>query len=163
MRKDIKIYIAIVAAIIANVACTNLDEELFNVVSQDNFGKTPAQMDALIAPAYSSMCEYVDAYYWYDMCSADDFIIPSRGYDWNHGGVFRHIHEHQFTALEADSYYNFWRFSAVTNINKVIAMVESTEVEIADRDRVIAELRGLRAWWYFFMLDRILTRVAILK
>ena len=45
MRKDIKIYIAIVAAIIANVACTNLDEELFNVVSQDNFGKTPAQMD----------------------------------------------------------------------------------------------------------------------
>lgn len=155
MRKDIKIYFAIVAATVANVACTNLDEELFNVVSQENFGKTPAQMDALIAPAYSSMCEYVDGYYWYDMCSADDFIIPSRGYDWNHGGVFRHIHEHRFTALEADSYYNFWRFSAVTNINKVIAMVESTEVEIADRDRVIAELRGLRAWWYFFMLDRI--------
>lgn len=154
-RTDIKTLIAIVAVVFANLSCTNLDEELYNVISQDNFGKTSEEMDALIAPAYSSMCEYVDGYYWYDLCSCDDFIIPSRGYDWNHGGAFRHIHEHQFTALEADSYYNFWRFSAVTNINKVISMVESTDVEIADRERVVAELKGLRAWWYFFMLDRI--------
>ena len=155
MKKNIKTYIAIAAAVFASVACTNLDEELFNIIAQEDFGKTPEEMDALIAPAYSSMCEYVDGYYWYDLVTCDDFIIPSRGYDWNHGGVFRRIHEHDFKASDADSYYNFWRFGAVTNINKVIDMIEKTEVEIAGRERVIAELRGLRAWWYFFMLDRI--------
>ena len=155
MNKNIKTYIAIAAAVFASVACTNLDEELFNIIAQEDFGKTPEEMDALIAPAYSSMCEYVDGYYWYDLVTCDDFIIPSRGYDWNHGGVFRRIHEHDFKASDADSYYNFWRFGAVTNINKVIDMIEKTEVEIAGRERVVAELRGLRAWWYFFMLDRI--------
>ncbi len=138
-----------------SAACTNLDEELYDVISQDNFGKTSEEMNSLIGPAYSSMCEYIDGYYWYGMCAGDDFIIPSRGYDWNSGGIYRHTHEHTFTALEANNVYNFWRFSAVTNINKVLSMVESTTMEIADRDRVIAELKGLRAWWYFFMLDRI--------
>ena len=136
-------------------ACTNLDEELYSVISQDNFGKTPAEINSLIGPAYGSVCEYVDGYYWYGMCSGDDYIIPSRGYDWNHGGVFRRIHEHSFNALEANSYYNFWRFNAVTNINKVLDMVEHTEAELPDKPRAIAELKGLRAWWYFFMLDRI--------
>ncbi|MCQ2157631.1 MAG: RagB/SusD family nutrient uptake outer membrane protein [Bacteroidales bacterium] len=143
------------AALAAGISCTNLDEELYDVISQDNFGKTPEEMNSLIGPAYSSMCEYVDGYYWYGMCACDDFIIPSRGYDWNSGGIYRHTHEHTFTALEANSVYNFWRFSAITNINKVLDMVENTTSEIADRERVIAELKGLRAWWYFFMLDRI--------
>lgn len=143
------------AVVTAGVGCTNLDEELYDVISQENFGKTPEEMNSLIGPAYSSMCEYIDGYYWYGMCACDDFIIPSRGYDWNSGGIYRHTHEHNFTAVEANNVYNFWRFSAVTNINKVIAMIENTTTEIADRDRVISELKGLRAWWYFFMLDRI--------
>ena len=144
------------AAALAIAACTNLDEELYSVISQDNFGKTQSEINSLIGPAYGSICEYVDGYYWYGMCSGDDYIIPSRGYDWNHGGVFRRIHEHQFNALEANTYYNFWRFNAITNINKVLAMVEGMDEElIANKPRMIAELRGLRAWWYFFMLDRI--------
>ncbi len=144
------------AAIAAAAACTNLDEELYSVVSQDNFGSTQNEINSLIGPAYGSICEYVDGYYWYGMCSGDDYIIPSRGYDWNHGGVFRRIHEHQFNALEANSYYNFWRFNAITNINKVLAMVDDLNEDVlADKPRMIAELKGLRAWWYFFMLDRI--------
>ena len=144
------------AAVLAIASCTNLDEELYSVISQDNFGKTQSEINSLIGPAYGSICEYVDGYYWYGMCSGDDYIIPSRGYDWNHGGVFRRIHEHQFNALEANSYYNFWRFNAITNINKVLAMVEDMDEDlIANKPRMMAELRGLRAWWYFFMLDRI--------
>lgn len=142
-------------SVILPVSCVNLDEELYDVISQGNFGHTPDEINSLIGPAYSSMCEYVDGYYWYGMCAGDDYIIPSRGYDWNSGGIYIHTHEHQFTALEANTVYNYWRFSAVTNINKVIAMVEDPDNTISDKDRVIAELRGLRAWWYFFMLDRI--------
>ena len=147
--------ISILLPVIMLAGCVNLDEELYSVISQDNFGKTAEEMNSLIGPAYGSICEYVDGYFWYGMCTGDDYIIPSRGYDWNHGGAFRRIHEHSLNALEADSYYNFWRFGAVTNINKVLDMVENTEAEIANRDRVIAELKGLRAWWYFFMLDRL--------
>ncbi len=155
MKTIIRFFVLTMVAGAAVSACTNLDEEIFSVVSQENFGKTPAEMNSLIGPAYGSICEYIDGYYWYGMCSGDDYIIPSRGYDWNHGGVFRRIHEHSFNALEANSYYNFWRFNAITNINKVLDMVENTEATIDHRERVLAELRGLRAWWYFFMLDRI--------
>ena len=156
MTHKMKRIVCFFAAVLAIASCTNLDEELYSVISQDNFGKTQSEINSLIGPAYGSICEYVDGYYWYGMCSGDDYIIPSRGYDWNHGGVFRRIHEHQFNALEANSYYNFWRFNAITNINKVLAMVEHMDEElIANKPRMLAELRGLRAWWYFFMLDRI--------
>ena len=140
---------------LAAVSCTNLDEELYDVLSQDNFGGTEEEMASLIGPAYGTLASYVDGYYWYGMCAGDDFIIPARGTDWYSGGIYLRTHTHDFNATEANNVYNFWKFSEVNTINKIIQMIETSEVEIADRDRTLAELRGVRAWWYFFMLDKL--------
>lgn len=152
MKHIDKLFVAAIA--VSSVACTNLDEKLYSYISQDNYGTTTEEMNSLIGPAYGTMANYIDGYFWYGMCAGDDYIIPSRGYDWNSGGIYRHTHEHIFTAEEANDVYNFWHFSDVTTINKIMNLVENTTVEIPDRERVVAELRGLRAWWYFYMMDK---------
>lgn len=140
---------------VASVSCTNLDEELYDVLSQDNFGSTESEMASLIGPAYGTLASYVDGYFWYGMCAGDDFIIPARGTDWYSGGIYLRAHTHDFNATDANTVYNFWKFSEVNTINKIIQMIETSTVEIADKDRTIAELKGIRAWWYFFMLDKL--------
>lgn len=152
--KKITIFIA-AAACMAGISCTNLDEELFSVISQENYGHTTEEMNSLIGPAYGTLSQYIDGYYWYGMCAGDDFIIPARGFDWYSGGIYLRAHTHDFNALEANTVYNFWRFSEVTTINKIMAMIDESEVEIPDKGRIMAELRGIRAWWYFYMLDRL--------
>lgn len=155
MKSIIKTFApALLAAVIAS-ACTNLDEQLYSIISQDNYGTTTDEMNSLIGPAYGTMCGLIDGYFWYGMTAGDDFIIPSRGYDWNSGGIYRNCHEHKFTATEANSVYNFWHFDKVTTINKIIKMVEETTVEISNKEMVMAELRAVRAWWYFYMMDKI--------
>lgn len=155
MNSIIKYIAPVFAAALLGPACTNLDEQLYSIISQDNYGTTTDEMNSLIGPAYGTMCSLIDGYFWYGMTAGDDYIIPSRGYDWNSGGIYRHCHEHTFTATEANSVYNFWYFNEVTTINKIMQMVEETTVEIADKDRVVAELRAVRAWWYFYMMDKI--------
>lgn len=154
MKSINKIAFALIASFVS-FSCTNLDEELWNVISQDNYGTTTEEMNSLIGPAYGTLCQYINGYFWYGMTAGDDYIIPARGFDWHSGGIYLRAHLHEFNALEANSVYNYWRFSEITTINKIMAMVEETNVEIPNRDRVVAELRGLRAWWYFYMLDKL--------
>ena len=117
---------------VASVSCTNLDEELYDVLSQDNFGSTESEMASLIGPAYGTLASYVDGYFWYGMCAGDDFIIPARGTDWYSGGIYLRAHTHDFNATDANTVYNFWKFSEVNTINKIIQMIETSTVEIAE-------------------------------
>ena len=90
MKHIDKLFVAAIA--VSSVACTNLDEKLYSYISQDNYGTTTEEMNSLIGPAYGTMANYIDGYFWYGMCAGDDYIIPSRGYDWNSGGIYRHTH-----------------------------------------------------------------------
>lgn len=140
------------AAAFAAVSCTDLDERLYSVISQDNYGMTAEEMNSLIGPAYGTLVDWVNGDFWYAQVSGDDYMIPARGLDWLSGGIYLRYHRHEWRADECP---DLWRFTQVTTINKTIDLVENTTVEIPDRDRLMAELRGLRALWYFVMLDGI--------
>lgn len=140
------------ATSVFSMSCTDLDERLYSVIPQDKFGMTTEEINALIGPAYGTLVNWVNDQFWYAQVSSDEYMIPARGLDWLSGGIYLRYQRHEWRAEECP---NLWHFTDVTTINKTLNLLETTTVVVQDKERIMAELRGLRALWYFVMLDGI--------
>ena len=162
MKKQI-IYILTVLALLS-VKCTDLDEKLYNVVESSDYGKTPAEVQTIVGGAYASLrgfrdeisinyptCEYV---FFLTECSSDEACIPTRGTDWYDGGRYQEAQFHTWTA-ENPMILSAWRynFSGVSKVNAIIYQLEKSDLSAEQKAPIMAELRGLRAYYYYNLLD----------
>jgi hypothetical protein len=88
--------------------------------------------------------------------SGDQVVIPARPNGWVDGGIYRRIHQHSWTP-EDDNVFQGWNrtYAGITNCNKVIFQVESDLIPMDEetKARTLAELRVLRASYYYLLLD----------
>ena len=123
--------------------CTNLDEEVFDQALQSEWGKTQEQRDALIGPLYASLSDYF-AHFEALNCVTDEQLAPSRGGDWSEP-EWRFLEEHTWPT----DYWQFdglwtWCYNSIAKINQ--------QMPISD-DQTVAELRALRAFYHYILLD----------
>ena len=135
--------------------CTNLDEEVYDRLPVDEFGKTTAEINSLIAPIYRTLKNvFPSNYFLLSECSGDMAITPTRrGGDWWDGGQFKELRLHTWTpntALVRNSYNA--AMNAVSACNRIYAMIEDNPA-ITDKTQILAEIRGVRAFWYYLLLD----------
>ena len=151
-------------------ACTDLSEKLYDKVSMDDYGKTPAEIQTIVSGAYATLrgygadtpegngtncyptCEYV---FFLDECASDEACIPTRGTDWYDGGRYQQAQFHTWTADNA-MVLSAWRYSftGISKINAIIYQVEASELSTEAKASVTAELRWLRAYYYWQLLDK---------
>jgi hypothetical protein len=135
--------------------CTNLDEKVYDSLPVDQFGQTPSQLNALIAPIYRTLKGYSpNDFFLLSECSSDMAITPTRkGGDWWDGGQFKELRYHTWTpntSLVVNSYND--AMSGISTCNKIYALINERE-NIANKDQILAEIRGVRAFWYYVLLD----------
>jgi starch-binding outer membrane protein, SusD/RagB family len=162
MKNKVILIITILA--LASVRCTNLDEEMYDKVESSRYGKTPAEIETIVGGAYSSLrgfrdeysisyptCEYV---FFLVECTSDEACIPTRGTDWFDGGRYQEAHFHTWTP-ENPMVLSAWRYlyTGVSKVNAVIYQVEQAELSDEEKNNINAELRGLRAYYYYNLLD----------
>jgi hypothetical protein len=146
---------AVIAVVVFGLSCTNLSQKVYSVVPNSEFWQTPAQIAAGVAPAYNvltnipdgSIQELVEA-------STDEMIVPIRGSDWLDAD--EHIQEWQHTW--PDNHPNVssaWGtiFQGIGEANFTIGVVQGLPKPPSDTTAIYAELRGLRAYYYFLALD----------
>ncbi len=141
-------------------SCTDLDEEVFSQLTSDNFPQSEDQFISALGATYSSLANLGghNGYNSMQMVAGDDVMIPQRGNDWFDGGVWLRSHRHEYNAQEG-WLNNAWGelYGGVNNCNRVIELFESLvadgSVEQADAESFISELRVLRAYFYFLLLD----------
>jgi starch-binding outer membrane protein, SusD/RagB family len=146
---------AVIAIVVFGLSCTNLSQKVYSVVPNSEFWQTPAQIAAGVAPAYNvltnipdgSIQELVEA-------STDEMIVPIRGSDWLDAD--EHIQEWQHTW--PDNHPNVssaWGtiFQGIGEANFTIGVVQGLPKPPSDTTSIYAELRGLRAYYYFLALD----------
>ena len=93
-----------VGLLLALASCTDLNEQLYDKVSQDDYGKTSSEVATIVGGAYATLrgygsgtpegagiicyptCEYV---FFTQECSSDEACIPTRGTDWYDGGRYQ--------------------------------------------------------------------------
>ena len=135
-------------------SCTDLDEELYSEVEAKNFFKTDEEFIAALGQAYSSLGGIGNHTVLWSMneVSSDELVVCQKGGDWYDGGVLIQMHEHNI-AIDNPWLDNSWRFiyGGVNTCNRLI--YQFSQSDSPEAEAFIAELRGIRALYYYWAVD----------
>jgi hypothetical protein len=138
--------------------CTKLTEVPHDALTPDNAFHTDAELLAGVAGVYAQLraVEWV-GYITLEDLTADVSIVPTRGSDWYDNGQWLDLHRQTWTANSSGTLAfadDAWSqlFSGVAKANLMID-VASKNITGAKKDSVIAEMRTLRAWYYYMLQD----------
>ncbi len=138
-------------------SCTDLTEVPQDALTAKNAFKSDAEVLAGVASIYAGLrsTEWV-GYITLNELTTDAMIVPTRGNDWYDNGRWLEIHRQTWTASSGsalDDMNGAWNnlFSGVAKANLLIDVV--TKAGGANAPRNLAELRTLRAWYYYMLLD----------
>ncbi len=140
------------------ISCMDLEENVYDKLPTNKFGTTEKQINAIMGPAYQSlknMFNYDGPWGAAEMTS-DELIAPTRvGGDWWDGGQYMEQCMHSWKP-GSYSVENCWTYctEGLTVVNSVYSIIEQSEA-ISDHLKIqyLSELRGLRAFWYYVILD----------
>ena len=137
-------------------ACTNLTEVPKDALTPDNAFKTDQEVLAGVASVYAGMRGLLWGYYNLSEITTDELIVPTRGNDWYDNGRWLEIHKQTWTASSGsalDDMNGTWNnlFSGVAKANLMIDVIGKAGG--ANKDVSLAELRTLRAWYYYMLMD----------
>ena len=135
-----------------HLSCTNLDEELFDTVTPDNFFNTDEEFVAALGAAYTTLYGFMGDFFAAQEVSTDAVVVPTRGPDWDDGGHWRRLHLHRYTPDDPiiNGSWNF-NFGGINTCNRLIFQFES--LDNANANAFISELKVLRALYYYWLLD----------
>jgi hypothetical protein len=139
--------------------CTDLDESPVSALTPENFYRTEQEVLAGLAAVYSEMRSPDGAlwsYYNLSEITTDEMIVPTRGQDWFDNGRWLEIHRQGWTPTStsaSDDINRVWvdTFRGIARANVVLNALPN--VAIANKERVEAELRALRAFYYYLLMD----------
>lgn len=131
-------------------ACTDLGEETFGIVTPDQFFQTDEEITAALAPIYAQLRATLWSYHNLSQVSADENIVPTRGSDWFDGGRWLAIDAQTWDPGLSD--LNGAWIDAYTGVARANALLEQLEGQ-AGREALVAELKTLRAFYYYILLD----------
>lgn len=137
-------------------SCTNLDETVYDTIPADEFGKKPAEINAIIAPIYKTLKSvFPGDVFLISEATGDMAITPTRvGGDWWDGGVHMVLKLHSWHARNG-LINGSWNacMSGITSCNQIYATIEGSEMDEDLKAQTLAEIRGIRAFWYYILID----------
>lgn len=152
-----KILIALSAIVVIAGACTKLDVTPESQYIDTNFPKTAADYQALIGPIYTQLAsKYAIEYFRMQELTTDEVILPGRDGNYDDGGQYRQHHHHTYTPDHTNVKDVWeWGFGAINTCNRVLSNISNSTLAETDPVRVsaMAEVKAMRALFYFFMLD----------
>ena len=155
--KIFKIKTILLSATLGMIAlsCTNLDETVYSEIIAEETVFTADDLDAIIAPPYTKFRNI----YWdwdglFDLYeeSSDILVTPNRlGIGW--GAYYIDMHKHTW-APGLSHIEGLWAraYTAINTTNKAIFQIENLD-EAEGADAYIAELKALRAMYYYILYD----------
>ncbi len=137
-------------------SCTNLDETLYSQITAEKTKLTSEDLNNIIAPAFTTLRNV----YWdwdgladiYEE-SSDCMVVPERiGIGW--GGYYTTMHQHTWSPDGPAHIWTNWNscYTGINNVNSALYQLDKLE-GVANKDKFIAELRGLRAYYYYLLFD----------
>ncbi len=149
-------------------ACTKLDESVYSQVNGDEYGATSGEVATIVGGAYASLRGGSDAseggthYYpvseyvfFVGAISSDECTLPTRvGGDWGDGGQYIQLQSHTWDANNK-TIWSVWKYCyfGISKVNNTIYQVENSGLSDNAKTIAIAELRAVRAYYYYKLLD----------
>ena len=136
-------------------ACTKLNVAVESQYVSSNFPVTSNDYAALLGTMYANLSSQFAVTYWrMQELSTDEAILPARDGNFDDGGQYRQMHYHTWTY---DHPYVTgiwqWAFGGINNCNRLITLTTQSKADTVTKAANIAEVRGMRALYYFFLMD----------
>jgi hypothetical protein len=135
-------------------SCTKLDVKVESEYNPANFPTNAAAYAAAIGPLYTQLSSIYAVDFWrMQELSTDEAIIPARDNNYNDQGQYRFMHLHTWT--EDHPYVKAiweWGFGGINSCNRLEKMF-SLAPESKEKATGTAEVKTMRALFYFFMMD----------
>ena len=137
-------------------ACTNLTEVPKDALTPTNAFHSDPEVLAGVASVYANLRSTMDDVYNLDEVSTDEIIVPTRGQDWYDNGRWLEIYKQNWTPNSGSALGDMngaWNnlFSGVARANLMIDVI--TQAGGPTAEVTLAELRTLRAWYYYLLMD----------
>jgi len=147
---------AAVGALVLFPACTDLTEVPQSAITPENYYQNEDEVIGGLASVYANLRSTNDEYYNISEISTDEMIVPTRGQDWYDNGKWLDIHRQTFAPASPaglDNINSAWTnlFIGVARANVVLSGIQN--VNFTSKATVTAELRTLRAFYYFLLMD----------
>lgn len=135
------------------LSCTDLDSKLYSELTPNDFFKNDNQFVAALGTAYTPLYAYAGDPWTIQELSSETSAAPAKFGPWDDGGVWAALHRHQFNP-NFGAFNTAWNmgFGGISTCNRLIEQLTA----LAPPDKsvaFVAELRALRAFYYFLMID----------
>jgi hypothetical protein len=136
-------------------SCHKLTVPITTELTPSVFPQDSAQFISASGPAYVALRgNYAVEYFFQQTYSTDEGIQPARGGNWYDGGQNRDMHYHVWT--KDNNYINTnwtWMSTIIGTTNQELSILNQVEPAGASKQTNLAELRMVRAFAYFMMMD----------
>lgn len=158
-----KIKIFLIAGILISLgisnSCTKLDEKVYDKIPVDKFGSTAEEINSLIAPIYRTLKQTAsvsnESFFSLSEQTSDMAFNPTRkGGDGWENGEYKALFLHTWTPSSYWSVDESWRvaYTGIGTCNMIYNLVVN-QSNVLNKDRVLAEIRAVRAFWYYLLVD----------
>ncbi|EHQ29109.1 RagB/SusD domain-containing protein [Mucilaginibacter paludis DSM 18603] len=144
-----------ISVIICTFSCKKLDVPVESQYVSSNFPTTLSDYNASMGAMYANLSSnYAVAYWRMQELSTDEAIIPARDGNYDDGGQYRQLHYHTWTVDHPNVATVWqWGFSGIMSCNRLLNVTNAFNFTAADRTAKLAEIRAMRALYYFFLMD----------
>lgn len=146
------------AGLFAIGSCTKLDSESYNQIVANQFTPGTSDINSLVGAAYvywRPLYLEFQGVYRINETTTDEAVTPGRPNGWVDDGSYRRLHLHTWTALDPTPNFAWTQaYAGITTCNRLLSQMQSNTLLIpTNKDQTVAELRVLRASYYYILCD----------
>lgn len=154
MKKAFQSLLWSVVVVAGLASCHKLDVPVESQLTPDVYPTTTAQFNSVMGPIYTRLRgDFPTGYFQVQSHSTDESVQPGYGGNWFDGGRFMQMHYHTWDKDNA-LIGGLWGYASdMIGISNQIIYILGSAPEGAAKRQSIAEMKTMRAYAYFMMLD----------
>lgn len=136
-------------------SCNDLDVPVTTQITPDVYPQDSTQFVASAGVVYAALRgNYAHDFFFAQTLSTDEGIMPARGGNWYDNQGYRVMHYHEWTPDRSWSWGCWdWLSRVISYDNQTMYILKQNMPEGTFKNRMMAELRMVRALAYFYMMD----------
>ena len=135
-------------------SCISLDDRIYSEIIADKYEYKEGDIVAILGKAYQPWRSLAGTPVWYNSdWWTDQQCCPQKFWGW--GSYNEHMHNFNPDAQNYTSLHDHWRslYSGVSACNQLLEQLEDGLFSPDNKDEMIAELRAIRASYYYLLCD----------
>lgn len=147
--------VASFATLLLGAQACDLDAEVFDQAEAGRFPRNEQELLSTVGATYGRLRGYYDPVTVLNEATTDELVVPTRGPDWYDNGTWQQMAKHEWTPVSPGQINGSWEwaYGVVANANINLLALNESQLEVAGKETVVAEVKMLRAFAYFFLLD----------